>query len=72
MSKQEIVPGMAARIIEQRKRAGLSQIEFAKLVGSSQKHISTVERQKCGISVSLLMRIAQALRVSEHWLIHGD
>lgn len=50
-------------IREARKRAGLSQIQLAELVGMDQSGISRIERGERPVTVDMLKAIAQALGV---------
>jgi len=53
------------RIAFHRKRAGLSQVEFANVVGRSESWVSQVERGARPIDrMSVLQRVADALSVS--------
>ena len=57
--------GLAIKLAELRKEAGLSQKELAKRVGTSQQQISRLESPSYeGHSLSMIRRVAEALGCS--------
>ncbi len=62
---------LADRIQQQRKAKGLSQSELAKAVGIHLSNIGRYERDEAMPSADILNRIAQALTVSQDYLING-
>lgn len=67
-------PGFGARIRSMRQAAGLSQLDFARLVfeGSpSSRNIGRLESEEVTPRVDTLVRIALACRADVHWLAEG-
>ena len=63
---------VAAQLASLRKKAGLSQKELAKRVGTSQQQISRLESPSYrGHSLSMLRRVADVLTASVHVEIRG-
>ena len=62
---------LAQRIREVRRKAGLSQGQFAAALSCSTAHISGIETKRHNPSAAFLKRIAEVFRVSEDWLISG-
>jgi transcriptional regulator with XRE-family HTH domain len=64
------LPPLAKRIRESRERAGLSQVQLAKMIDMSQ---STVDGYEHGRQpkISMLQKIAAICKVPEDWLITG-
>lgn len=56
------------RLKSARRLAGLRQQGLAALLGTSQSHISSMERGTRAPSVEMLKALANALGVSVHWL----
>ncbi|MGB1109066.1 MAG: helix-turn-helix domain-containing protein [Gammaproteobacteria bacterium] len=54
---------IANQVVAVRKQVGITQAELAKRIGVDQSHISRLERGRKGISVELLVRIAEELEV---------
>ncbi len=71
--KSDIDKKMAERIAMERKLAGLSQQQLAEMVGYSHKgSINKIELGLTGVSDARLERIAEALRVTVHYLKTGE
>ena len=63
---------VAVQLVSLRKKAGLSQKELAKRVGTSQQQISRLESPSYeGHSLSMLRRVADVLAASVHVEIRG-
>src|SRR4030042_1368568 len=63
---------LAIQLVSLRKKAGLSQKELAKRVGTSQQQISRLESPSYeGHSLSMLRRVADVLAASVHVEIRG-
>jgi transcriptional regulator with XRE-family HTH domain len=63
---------VAIQLVSLRKKAGLSQKELAKRVGTSQQQISRLESPSYeGHSLSMLRRVAEVLSASVHVEIRG-
>jgi transcriptional regulator with XRE-family HTH domain len=64
---------VAIQLVSLRKKAGLSQKELAKRVGTSQQQISRLESPSYkGHSLSMLRRVADVLGASVHVEIQGE
>lgn len=61
---------LAERLKQARKEAGLSQAGLAKLVGTGQSTIGSIENGR-NQSSGMLVDIARALDVNPDWLAHG-
>ena len=61
---EKLLKEIGARIRELRKENGLSQLELADKVGCSETHLSNIETGTTKVSLSALVRIANALSVS--------
>lgn len=55
-----------------RERAGLTQEDFAELVGLGEKHISAIECGAAGVSLPTLKRICTLLSVSADTILFGN
>lgn len=62
---------MINRIIEIRKKEGLSQEQFAKRLGLSRSFINQVETGKKNISDRTISDICQEFHINEEWLREG-
>lgn len=62
---------LSDRILEARKKKGLSQQELAKLVQVHVTNMGKYERGEAMPAADLLNRIAQALEVSNDYLLNG-
>lgn len=60
------------RIATIRKDSGLSQSDFAEELSISQSHISNIEKDKKGLSISLQKLICYTFNVNENWLLTGE
>lgn len=54
-----------------RREAGLSQEKLAEKASLSYKYLGEVERGYVNVSLDSLMRIAKALKLKVHDLVHG-
>ena len=61
-------PYLHYRIAACREKLGLSQAEFAELVGTTEKYISELEKGKNHPDTLMLARLAEALKVSMEYL----
>ena len=66
MKKAPVLNG--ARLKAARKAAGLRQQQLAALLGTTQAHVSALERESRAPSIELLKGLATTLGVSVHWL----
>jgi len=57
------------RVLEQRKRLNLSQVELGSKVGLTHKAISTIESGKRGTTIDKLMELAYVFHVSTDYLL---
>ncbi|AEB77665.1 repressor [Clostridium botulinum] len=62
---------MNERIKELRKLKGLNQSTFAKSLGLSQNHISSIEKGVRGLTTRTINDICRIYNVSPNWLING-
>jgi transcriptional regulator with XRE-family HTH domain len=69
MRERERTP-YAQRLVEARKRAGLSQPQLAKLVGMAQGTLGEAETSAIGSKFTA--QLARALKVRAEWLASGD
>ena len=69
--KKEINVEVGRRIRLTREAAGLTQERFAELVGISPQNVSCVERGLAGVSLTVLRRMCEILRVSSDSLLMG-
>ena len=69
--KKEINVEVGRRIRQARETAGLTQERFAELVGISPQNVSCVERGLAGVSLTVLRRMCEILRVSSDSLLLG-
>ena len=60
---------LGARIKAQRIKCGLSQEEFAEKLHCTSSHIGKVENGKVGVSIELLVSIANELQTMGKWRI---
>lgn len=70
--KKEINVQVGGQIRRAREAAGLTQERFAELVGISPQNVSCVERGLAGVSLTVLRRMCEILRVSSDTLLMGD
>lgn len=70
--KKEINVQVGRQIRKAREAAGLTQERFAELVGISPQNVSCVERGLAGVSLTVLRRMCEILRVSSDTLLMGD
>ena len=67
--KKEINWEVGRRVRQAREAAGLTQERFAELIGVSPQNVSCVERGLAGVSLTVLRRMCQILRVSSDALL---
>ena len=70
--KKEINWEVGRRVRQAREAAGLTQERFAELIGISPQNVSCVERGLAGVSLTVLRRMCEILRVSSDLLLMGD
>lgn len=56
----------------EREAAGLTQEEFAELVGLGVKHISAIECGAVGLSLATLQKVCRVLAISSDALLFGE
>ena len=69
--RKEINVEVGRRIRRAREAAGLTQERFAELIGVSPQNVSCVERGLAGVSLTVLRRMCEILRVSSDSLLLG-
>ena len=69
--KKEINWEVGRRVRQAREAAGLTQERFAELIGVSPQNVSCVERGLAGVSLTVLRRMCEILRVSSDALLMG-
>jgi transcriptional regulator with XRE-family HTH domain len=62
-------PPLATRIVEARKRTGMSQRDLAKQLGITQQVVASWEKKSEGIHSDTLKKLAEALEVSADELL---
>lgn len=62
---------LGQRIIKRRKILKITQEELANALGVTPQHISLIEKEKAGPSLSLLPKLAEELGVSIDYLLSG-
>jgi transcriptional regulator with XRE-family HTH domain len=67
----DLVKAMAGNVQRMRKAAGLSQAELAHRAGISSRYLSSIERGVVSATVTVLGKIARALRVDPCELIRA-
>ena len=67
--RKEINIEVGRRVRRAREAAGLTQERFAELIGVSPQNVSCVERGLAGVSLTVLRRMCQILRVSSDALL---
>ena len=70
--KKEINAEVGRRVRQAREAAGLTQERFAELIGVSPQNVSCVERGLAGVSLTVLRRMCEILRVSSDFLLLGE
>ena len=70
--RKEINVQVGRQIRKAREAAGLTQERFAELIGISPQNVSCVERGLAGVSLTVLRRMCEILRVSSDLLLMGD
>ena len=69
--KKDINVELGRRVRQAREDAGLTQERFAELIGISPQNVSCVERGLAGVSLTVLRRMCEILRVSSDFLLMG-
>jgi transcriptional regulator with XRE-family HTH domain len=69
---EEVLKAMGIRIMERRKKMGLTQEALAEAADLTTQFVSYAESGKRGMRPENLMRIASALGVSTDYLLTGD
>lgn len=69
--RKEINVQVGLQIRKAREAAGLTQERFAELIGISPQNVSCVERGLAGVSLTVLRRMCEILRVSSDTLLMG-
>lgn len=70
--KKAINIEIGQRVKKEREAAGLTQENFAELVGLGVKHISAIECGAVGLSLTTLQRICTVLSISSDALLFGS
>ena len=70
--KKSINVEVGRRVRQAREAAGLTQERFAELIGISPQNVSCVERGLAGVSLTVLRRMCEILRVSSDFLLLGE
>lgn len=63
---------IGGRVRQARKAKGLSQTDLAELIGTSPNYVSNIETGKHIMKITLLMKITDALEISNDWLLRND
>lgn len=63
--------GSGERLYQIRKNLGMTQIEFAKIINSSNGHISDMEKDRKNITESTIELLKLKCNVNETWLREG-
>ncbi len=66
-----ILDGSGERLHQIRKALGLTQFEFAKIINSSNGHVSDMEKDRKNIVDSTIELLTLKCNVNEEWLKHG-
>ena len=69
---QEINVILGENIRRERERAGYTQERLSEMIDMSTQNLSTVERGMAGVSLQMLRRICEALKVSADDLLFGQ
>lgn len=69
---QEINVILGENIRRERERAGYTQERLSEMIDMSTQNLSTVERGMAGVSLKMLRRICEALKVSADDLLFGQ
>ena len=69
--KKEINVQVGHQIRKAREAAGLTQERFAELIGISPQNVSCVERGLAGVSLTVLRRMCEILRVFSDLVLMG-
>ena len=78
MTRKEMNPlinnnydGSGGRLFRIRKALGMTQIEFAKIINSSNGHVSDMEKDRKNITESTIELLKLKCNVNEEWLRTG-
>lgn len=63
---------MNSRIKEIRKENGLTQSEFADIIGLSQSGVSWIEQPGSNVDAAVIKSICKNFNINEEWLKTGD
>ena len=63
---------IGVNIQRQREQKGITQEKLAEIIDSSERHIRRIEGGQCGVSLNLLVSIANALDVSIDAILYGN
>lgn len=66
-----ICNGSGERLLSIRKALGMTQVEFSKILNSSNGHISDMEKDRKNITESTIELLKLKCNVNENWLRHG-
>ena len=69
---QEINVILGENIRRERERAGYTQERLSEMIDMSTQNLSTVERGMAGVSLKMMRRICEALKVSADELLFGQ
>lgn len=69
--KKKLLFGMGLQIGDTRKSKGLTQEQLGEALNCGWKHVSNMERATDGVSLVLLIRLAEVLEVSTDYLLTG-
>lgn len=63
---------IGARVRQARRAKGLSQSQLAEIIEISPTYVSNIETGKHVMKITLLIKLTEALDVSNDWLIRND
>ena len=72
MRKSDLLIFVGRRIAKTRRDRGYSQATLAEKANISASHLSNIERERKSLSAEILLRIAEALQVSEICILFTD
>lgn len=71
--RKEVTVTMGRRIASRRALLDISGGDLAERIGISRERLSAIENDRAGdINTATLMKISQALGVTETWILRGD
>ena len=71
MAETDAARLLGARVRAGRRRTGLTQMDFALLVGMNVAHLGRIERGEGNPSLETLVRLSHALDIDVSDLVHG-